>query len=134
MLFWYKLLFSLLGTSVVYGRDPAEPKPWKNPELVTLLPTSLRLFYRIPTQVWNIATRFFFDSRMPQGVDKSFLDDIFEIDQDGTITFHQLSLEPGEELRTPRLPIFLTATNFARILGVWYPMPSVSRFPQLYHL
>jgi hypothetical protein len=72
---------------------------------------------------------------MPQpDKDEIFPNDIFLIHHDGSITFYQLSLRPGQGLRTPLpFPIVLTARNWKRILGTWAPMPSVSEVHQLYN-
>ncbi|KAF8335592.1 hypothetical protein F5887DRAFT_988827 [Amanita rubescens] len=127
MLFLHMLLFFLLGTSVVaipllpdykdqkhYDRVQ-DQRPLLFPHLLRSLPTGLRWFYRIPKGDANQGS---------EGVDERFINDVFEIHHDGSITFHQLNEKPGEGLRGTPHPDVLNALNSERILDDWRPMLS----------
>ncbi|KAF8332995.1 hypothetical protein F5887DRAFT_1286442 [Amanita rubescens] len=140
MLFLHKLLFILLGTSVVafihhnplqelefdHTNQEPEPEPLRHPELITQLVCVGFIGGR--RRLGILQTKFLYASHTPQpDKDDFFPNDIFLIRHDGTITFYQLALRPGQGLRMPlpRVPTQLTAHNYERILGTWSPMPSL---------
>jgi hypothetical protein len=117
MLFLHTLIFFLLGTSVIaipflpgYKDQEHEDRVQnRRPLLFPGSPPELRWFFRIPK-------------------DEKFMNDVFEIHHDGSITFYKLNaIGEGH-------PDVLTALNSERILGDWRPMPTVSCLPQFYNL